>query len=191
MTGISGMKVIRDGWISTEEAVKLMQDDMSGSMLEMHKGFLCEGELPFRPPMHKNGIIVWPPADIHPAARIGTDVMIGRYTNICGAIKIGNHTRIQGFCFIPDNVVIGEYVFIGPNVTFCNVKHPRVRHNQMKIRDGLTIVEDDARIGAGAIIGPGVRIGAGSLIGMGAVVTKDVPPDSVVVGCPAKEMNKD
>jgi len=190
MTGISGMTVIRDEWISVEEATKLMHDDKSSSMLEMHRGFLCEGELPFRPPMHKNGVIVWPPADIHPAARIGTDVMIGRYTNICGDIEIGSHTRIQGFCFIPDSVKIGEYVFIGPGVIFTNMKYPRVRDNQMKIRDGFTIIEDDARIGAGAIIGPGVRIGARSLIGMGAVVTKDVPPDSIVIGCPAKAMDK-
>lgn len=116
--------------------------------------------------------------------------MVGRYTNICGAIKIGNHVRMQGFCFIPDSVTIGNYVFIGPNVTFCNVKHPRVRHNQMKIRDGHTVVEDDVNIGAGAIIGPGVRIGARATVGMGAVVTKDVPPDSVVVGCPAKTIKE-
>jgi len=185
---LSGMSIIRDERISFDEAVKIMQDDKSASMLETHKGFLCEGDLPFGTPIRKNGIIVWPPADIHPAAKIGTDVMIGRYTNICGAIEIGDHTRIQGFCFIPDSVKIGKYVFIGPNVVFTNMKHPRVRDNQMKVRDGFTIIEDDARIGAGAIIGPGVRIGSGATVGMGAVVTKDVAPNSIVVGCPAKVM---
>ena len=184
------MKVLMNKRISYEEAVRLIGDDQSSSMLEMHKGFFCEGDYPFRPPKHYGRVIIWPPADIHPGATLGDGVMIGRYTNICGAIKIGNHTRIQGFCFIPDAVQIGEYVFIGPNVIFTNVKYPKVRNEQMKVRDGFTIVEDDARIGAGAIIGPGVRIGKGALVGMGAVVTKDVPPDSVVIGCPAKIMKE-
>ena len=183
------MTVTRDERISFEEAISIMHDDKSASMLEMHKGFFCEGDLPFRPPIPKNGIIVWPPADIHPAAKIGTGVMIGRYTNICGAIEIGDHTRIQGFCFIPDSVKIGKYVFISPNVTFVNMKRPKVRDNQLKIRDGFTIVEDDVTIGTGAIIGSGIRIGARAFIGMGSVVTKDVPPDAVVYGCPAKLIN--
>lgn len=179
-------KVIRDEKISYEEAVRLIGDDQSASMIEMHKGFFCEGEYPFRPPKHYGTVIVWPPVDIHPAVQLGNHVMIGRYTNICGAIKIGNNTRIQGFCFIPDSVQIGEYVFIGPNVTFCNVKYPKVRNNQMKTRDGLTVVENDVNIGAGSIIGPGVRLGKGCTIGMGSVVTKDVPPNTIVVGIPAR-----
>jgi len=179
-------EVIRDERVGYDEAIKLMQDDQSSSMLEMHKGFFCEGDYPFRPPAHFGSVIIWPPADIHPAVQFGEHIMVGRYTNICGAIKIGDHVRIQGFCFIPDSVQIGNYVFIGPNVTFCNVKHPRVRNNQMKVRDGLTIVEDDVNIGAGAIIGPGVRLGKGCTVGMGSVVTKDVPPETIVVGCPAK-----
>ena len=179
-------KTIRHERICKEEAIKIMQDDKSGSMLEMHKGFFCKGDYPFEPPSHYGSVIIWPPAHIHPAVQFGEHIMIGRYTNICGAIKIGDHTRIQGFCFIPDSVSIGSYVFVGPNVTFCNVKWPRVRDNQMKVRDGFTVVEDDVNIGAGAIIGPGVHLGRGCTIGMGAVVTKDVPPNTVVVGVPAK-----
>jgi len=153
------MLKIKESRVSYAEAIKLMQDDGSASMLEMHKGFFVEGDYPFRPPEHFGTTIIWPPVDIHPAVEFGEKVMVGRYTNICGAIKIGDNTRIQGFCFIPDSVTIGSYVFIGPNVTFCNVKHPRVRHNQMKIRDGHTFVEDDVNIGAGAIIGPRRKIG--------------------------------
>jgi UDP-3-O-[3-hydroxymyristoyl] glucosamine N-acyltransferase len=182
------MKLIRNERISLAEAVKLIEDDQSSSMIEMHKGFFMEGPYPFEPPKHYGSVIVWPPAHVHPAAELGEHIMIGRFTNICGAIKIGDHTRIQGFCFIPDSVTIGSYVFIGPNVIFCNVKRPRVRHNQMKVRDGHTVVEDDVNIGAGAIIGPGVRLGKDCMIGMGAVVTKDVPAGSTVIGCPAKVM---
>ena len=169
------------------EAISLIKND-NVDILACHKGFLCEGDLPFRPPIHKNSIVMWPPVDIHPSAKIGKHVIIGRYTNICGDIEIGDYTRIQGFCFIPDSVKIGEYVFIGPNVTFTNIKRPRVRNYAMKERDGVTIVEDDARIGAGAVILPGIRIGSGALIGAGAVVTKDVKPGAVMIGCPAKEL---
>lgn len=184
------MKTEKCEEISIEDAINFIQNDRPASILETHKGFLCEGDYPFKPPVHVGSTIVWPPADIHPAAKIGENVVIGRYTNICGAIEIGNYTRIQGFCFIPDSVKIGKYVFIGPNVCFTNVKYPKVRGDAMKIRDGLTIIEDDVRIGAGAIIGPGVRIASGSIIGMGAVVTKDVPENSIVAGCPAKILRK-
>jgi UDP-2-acetamido-3-amino-2,3-dideoxy-glucuronate N-acetyltransferase len=180
------LRIIRNERISYEEAVKLIGDDGSASMLEMHKGFFCEGKYPFEPPKHYGTVIIWPPVDIHPSVEMGEHCMIGRFTNICGGIKIGNHVRIQGFCFIPDSVQIGDYVFIGPNVIFCNVKRPRVRNNQMKVRDGLTIVEDDVNIGAGSIIGPGVRLGKGCTVGMGAVVTKNIPEGVTVVGCPAR-----
>lgn len=166
----------------------MIQDDGSASMLEMHKGFFMEGPYPFDPPKHYGTVIIWPPAHVHPAVELGEHIMIGRFTNICGAIQIGDHTRIQGFCFIPDSVRIGSYVFIGPGVIFCNVKRPKVRNNQMKVRDGLTIVENDVNIGAGAIIGPGVILGEGCTIGMGAVITKNVFRGETVVGCPAKTM---
>jgi len=183
--------LVSEKWVSLEEGLEFIQNDMGKSILEDHPGFLSDSELPFRPPKHyKNDIIIWEPADIHPGAKIGNDVVIGRYTNICGAISIGHHTRIQGFCFIPDAVEIGSYVFIGPNVVFTNKKYPKVRHNQMKERDGKTIIEDGVSIGAGAVICPGVRIGENTLIGAGAVVTKDIPADVVVIGTPANIINR-
>ena len=172
-------------WVNMEEAIKIIADDEI-SLLATHQGFLCEGKLPFRPPKTYGTVIIWPPVDIHPAAVIGDHVVIGRYTNICGDITIGERTRIQGFCFIPDSVKIGKRVFIGPNVVFTNIKYPKIRNNLMKQRDGVTIIEDDVSIGAGAVICPGIRIGARSLIGAGAVVTKDIPSDIVVIGTPAR-----
>jgi len=172
--------------ISFEEAVRVIENDRF-DLFDSHKGFLGPAEYPFTPPLQfERGIIMWPPVDIHPSTVIGDNVMIGRYTNICGAITIGERTRIQGFCFIPDAVEIGSRVFIGPNVVFTNIKYPKIRGCQMKKRDGKTIVEDDVSIGAGAVICPGVRIGSGSLIGAGAVVTKDIPSDTVVTGIPAR-----
>ena len=180
--------IIRSEVISQEEAIKFIQNDMY-DIQEVHAGFLSPARYPFFPPIHyPNGVIVYPPSDIHPAAKIGDNVIIGRYTNICGAITIGENTRIQGFCFIPDCVEIGTRVFIGPGVIFTNVKYPSARHDRDRVRDGKIVVEDFASIGAGAVICPGVRIGFGALIGAGAIVTKDVLPETVVVGCPARPL---
>jgi len=180
--------IIRSEMISTEGAARFIQNDMMG-LHDCHKGFLSPADYPFTKPLHYPiGIIMWPPVDIHPAAKIGNGVIIGRYTNICGNITIGENTRIQGFCFIPDCVEIGMRVFIGPGVIFTNVKYPSARHDRDRVRDGKIIVEDFASIGAGAVICPGVRIGFGALIGAGAIVTKDVLPETVVVGCPARPL---
>jgi acetyltransferase-like isoleucine patch superfamily enzyme len=169
------------------EFIKKNNEDFNATL--MHKGFLTEGDFPFGISQIINKVTIWPPVHIHPAAQIGEDCVIGRYTNICGDIKIGKNTRIQGFCFIPDCIEIGECVFIGPNVVFTNVKYPKVRHNMMKHRDGKTIIHDDVVIGAGAIIGPGVEIASGVTIGIGAVVTKDITEKgSVYIGIPARDM---
>ena len=136
-----------------------------------------------------NGVTMWPPVDIHPSAKIGKGVMIGRYTNICGDVKIGEKTRIQGFCYIPDCVEIGNRVFIGPGVIFTNVKYPKIRGSMMKHRDGKIVIEDDVNIGAGAVICPNVKIVSGVTIGAGAVVTKDILDKKVYTGVPAKQLN--
>jgi UDP-2-acetamido-3-amino-2,3-dideoxy-glucuronate N-acetyltransferase len=166
---------------------QIQEDNDTFNMNLLHKGFLTEGDFPFGISQIINGVTIWPPVHVHPSAQIGVGCVIGRYTNICGDIKIGKNTRIQGFCFIPDSVEIGECVFIGPGVIFTNVKYPRVRNNMMKHRDGKIIIHNDVNIGAGAIIGPGVEIAEGVTIGMGAVVTKSITEEkSVFVGIPSR-----
>jgi len=159
-------------WKNTIKKIKKDNDIFNMSLL--HKGFLTEGDFPFGTSRIINGVTIWPPVHIHPSAQIGRGCVIGRYTNICGDIKIGENTKIQGFCFIPDSVEIGEYVYIGPGVIFTNVKRPKVRNNMMKQRDGKTIIHDDVCIGARALIGPGVEIAKGTIIEMGQIVTKEV-----------------
>lgn len=162
-------------------------------ILAYHKGFLCDGPFPFQTPLiYPGNITIWPPVDIHPSAKIGKDVVIGRYTNIMGDVSIGDGSRIQGHCYIPDCVAIGKKVFIGPGVIFTNVKYPSVRGSDaMKVRDGVIVIENGASIGAGAILCPNVTIREGTLIGAGAVVTKDTLAESIVVGVPAREFRKE
>ena len=111
---------------------------------------------------------------------IGDNVMIGSLCHIDYNVKIGNNVRIEGSCYIPPLTVIGNNVFIGPATVFTNDPYPPSR------RLTGVIVEDDVIIGARSVIKAGIRLGRACVIGMGSVVTKDVPPNTVVLGNPAK-----
>lgn len=115
---------------------------------------------------------------------IGINVTIGTNSVLEFGNKIGDYSRIHTACFM-EMTTIGKYVFVSPNVVFTDDPHPM---NCPKYKDckGGAIVEDYVRIGANCTILPGVRIGKNSMIGAGAVVVKDIPPNSVAVGNPAK-----
>ena len=93
---------------------------------------------------------------------------------------IGNNVKIWHFAYIGNDTIIGNNVFIGPGTTFTNDPYP------MSKRMVGVIVEDGAIIGGRSVIKPGVTIGRNSVIAMASVVTKDVPPDVVVMGHPAQ-----
>lgn len=109
--------------------------------------------------------------------KIGANTKIDSFVYIEEGVEIGNGTKIRPFCFIPTGVIIGNNVFIGPNVTFTNDRFPRIGHPWTLIK---TVVQDDVSIGAGSVILPGVVVGKGALIGAGTVVTKTVPPKTIV-----------
>lgn len=123
---------------------------------------------------------VWGGAAIMSGTRIGPHCSIGRNVEIGRGCDIGEGTRISYGVFIPNNTRIGAHVFIGPGVMMTDDKYPAV--TKQFYRPAPPVIEDDARIGAGAVILPGVRLGRGCLIAAGAVVTKDVAPYAMVVG---------
>jgi acetyltransferase-like isoleucine patch superfamily enzyme len=123
---------------------------------------------------------IWHFAYVGDNTIIGDNVMIGSLAHIDYAVKIGNNTRIEGSVYIPPLTVIGNNVFIAPGATFTNDPYP------MSPKMIGVIVEDGAIIAARAVIKPGVTIGKNAVVGMGAVVTKDVPSETVVIGNPAK-----
>ena len=111
---------------------------------------------------------------------IGDNVKIGSLAHVDYDVRIGSGTKIEGSVYIPPLSRIGKNVFIGPAAVLTNDLYP-----PSKRMLGVTI-EDNAVIGARAVIRAGVTVGKGSVVAMGAVVTKDVPPGKVVMGVPAR-----
>src|ERR1044071_7909646 len=110
----------------------------------------------------------------HSGIKIGSDSLIGEYSVIRG----------QG------GVQIGDRVYTSPFTQIIAVNHVFDDPNRPFVEQGITaegiIIEDDVWLGAGAIITDGVRVGKGAVVAAGAVVTKDVPPHTVMAGIPAK-----
>ena len=118
---------------------------------------------------------------------IGDDVFIGPFVEIQSDVKIESKTRISSHSFICSGVTIGKNVFVAHGVMFVNDKFDSDTIQDWKMK--TTLVGNNVRIGSNATIMP-VTIGDNSIIGAGAVVTKDVPENSVVVGNPAKIIKK-
>lgn len=110
-------------------------------------------------------------------------------------IEIGNNSDIGSNAYIAgidggDELIIGDNVMMAPDVVILTVEHKysdvNIPMNRQGAHSSRVIIEDDVWIGIRAIILPGVKIGKGSVIAAGAVVTRDVPPWSVVGGIPAE-----
>ena len=120
---------------------------------------------------------------------IGDNSKVGPFVEIQKGVKIGKNTTIGSHSFICEKVTIGNDCFIAHGVMFINdlFKKGKASHNPEDWKSVL--VEDGVSIGSNVTILP-VKIGKNSIIGAGAVVTKDVPPNSIVVGNPAKLLRK-
>lgn len=127
---------------------------------------------------------------------IGDNTKVGTFVEIQKNSFIGKNCKISSHTFICEGVNIEDNVFIGHNVTFINDKYPRstAEDGTMQTESDWKVVETfvkkGASVGSSSTILCGVTIGENAIVGAGAVVTKDVPPDTVVGGVPAKIIRK-
>lgn len=123
---------------------------------------------------------------------IGDETKIGAFVEIQKNVKIGKNCKIQSHTFICEGVTIEDKVMVAHGVMFINDKKPLATNPDGTLKKeqdwscSPTVIKKGASIGSNATILCGITIGEEALIGAGAVVTKDIPPHSIVVGNPAK-----
>jgi acetyltransferase-like isoleucine patch superfamily enzyme len=125
---------------------------------------------------------------------IGDRTKIGTFVEVQKNAAIGKNCKISSHTFICEGVTIEDNVFIGHGVTFINDSYPRATTPQGDLQTEKdwkvesTLVKKGASIGSGATILSSVTIGENAIVGAGSVVTRDVPPDTIVVGNPARRL---
>lgn len=132
------------------------------------------------------GSQIWNLVYIARNVKIGSRVTIGSLAHISEGAVIGDRTQIEGSVHISRYSIVGNDCFIGPNVVLTSDPFPPVRRKTGVAAWASPVVEDDVVIGSNAVIRAGITIGCRSVVGMGAVVVRDVPPESVVIGSPAR-----
>jgi len=150
---------------------------------------------------------------IAPSVKLGRDVKLSKFINLYGC-EIGDETKIGAFVeiqknasvgkrckisshtFICEGVTIEDNVFIGHGVMFINDTYPRATaaggslQTEADWKVEKTVIKKGASIGSGATILANLCVGENAVVGAGAVVTKDVPPNTIVAGNPARIFRK-
>lgn len=127
---------------------------------------------------------------------IGDNSKIGTFVEIQKNAEIGRNVKVSSHTFVCEGVKIEDDVFIGHNVSFINDKYPRATSESGELQTEAdwqvvrTVVKRGASIGTSCTILCGVTIGEFAIVGAGSVVTRDVLPNTVVAGNPARTLRK-
>lgn len=135
-----------------------------------------------------HGCTIWVNVQIREGVKIGKNCVLSKDVYVDRNVKIGDECKIQNSVSIYDGVTIESQVFIGPNACFTNDKVPRAFNDDWTITK--TLVQQGASLGANCTIVCGIVIGEYSMIAAGSVVTKNVPPYTLVAGNPARIVAK-
>jgi acetyltransferase-like isoleucine patch superfamily enzyme len=124
--------------------------------------------------------------------QIGDNTKIGAFVEVQKNASIGNNCKVSSHTFICEGVTVEDNVFIGHGVTFINDSYPRATAPDGKLQTESdwtvekTVVKRGASIGSGSTILSKLVIGENAIVGAGSVVTRDVPPNVIVAGNPAR-----
>jgi len=125
---------------------------------------------------------------------IGDDCKIGTFVEIQKGVAIGNRVKISSHSFLSEGVTIEDDVFIGHGVMFINDRYPRATTFDGTLQTEAdwavvpTTIKRGSSVGSNATILCGVTVYEGAIVGAGSVVTKDVPPHTIVAGNPARAL---
>ena len=124
--------------------------------------------------------------------QIGDETKIGAFVEIQKNASVGRRCKVSSHTFVCEGVTIEDNVFIGHGVTFINDSYPRATaegghlQTEQDWKVEKTVVKRGASIGSGVTILANVKIGENAIVGAGSMVTRDVPPNTIVAGNPAK-----
>jgi acetyltransferase-like isoleucine patch superfamily enzyme len=127
---------------------------------------------------------------------IGDNTKIGAFVEVQKNATVGKNCKISSHTFICEGVTIEDDVFVGHHVTFINDTYPRATNPKGTLKTEADwqvepiLVKRGASIGSGATILSRVTIGEHSIVGAGSVVTRDVPPNTIVAGHPARTIRR-
>lgn len=133
-----------------------------------------------------DGVLVADLASIREHVSIGQNTIIGRVATVENNTSIGENVTVQTNSYVTADMIIEDNVFIGPCFVSSNDKYMGRGNYDHK----GPILKKDAKIGANATLLPGITIGESAVVGAGAVITKDISKSKVVVGNPARELNR-
>jgi UDP-2-acetamido-3-amino-2,3-dideoxy-glucuronate N-acetyltransferase len=134
------------------------------------------------------GTKIWHLAHVRSSATVGSDCVIGRNVYLDAHTVVGSRVKVQNNVSVYQGVTIEDEVFVGPCAVFTNDMRPRATNTDWKITP--TLVRRGASIGANATLICGIEVGEFAMIAAGSVVTKDVPPYTLVAGNPARPRAK-
>lgn len=148
----------------------------------MHEPKLGKGVIVGKNVQFGKDVVVWHYVVVGDNVKVGDNTRIGSFCDIGKDVEIGENCIIQTHVTLSNGCTLGNGVFVGPNSSVLNDKFPN--------SNCLTpaIVKDNVVIGGCATVLPNVTVGESSVVAGGSVVTKDVPPGSVVRGVPARTM---
>jgi acetyltransferase-like isoleucine patch superfamily enzyme len=149
---------------------------------------VCAGAIVFAGARICAEAIVGDQGHVRERSTLGPQSVLGRGSALGSDVRVGARVRIQTNVWLTSHTVIEDDVFVGPGVVTTN--DDEMGRGRPASELDAPVLRKGCKIGGGAILTPGVEIGEGAFVAAGAVVTRDVPPQTLVLGVPAKVIRK-